>query len=379
MANDQHDLEESQPHVHDESNWLVSYADMMTLLFGFFVLMYSMARVDHEKFSVVSKDIAKFFGGKVKEDTSISIPTKDIREYIGTFVKATKPNSEKTLDEKNMVFGGVPNVADSSEETEDVIKPEQQIEIEEKTNTLTLKFRGSILFASGSAQLKPKFETVLNDLAVKLKASGRVEAIRVEGHTDDTPIKSLVFPTNWELSAARAARVVRQIAANGFEEKILVAEGFGSSRPEQPVLGPDGKITPGNRALNRRVVLQVKFAPPKSEQDSNFQKDYFERIKSEKAKPGAKVADSGTLGESASALDIEKRIQEAQTRLEEAQMRLKKSEEEDKKRKRLEDLERKLTDLTKKASMVEQRLKQKSDSANPVPPATQPERAPSNQ
>ncbi|NJL25723.1 MAG: OmpA family protein [Calothrix sp. SM1_5_4] len=201
-----HADDDDGPHEvpHDESNWLVSYADMMTLLFGFFVLMYSMSRIDEEKFVVVSRDLAKFFGGRVSEDMGIRVTSDDIRNYAGVLMKElAAAKAAETKNDEKLLVGGYPG-GEFQEAGDNYLDASQQIEVQEKPMSLELKFRGSILFTPGSAQLKPQFEKILNDLAQKLKASGRVDKIRVQGHTDDVPIKSLVFPTNWELSAARA-------------------------------------------------------------------------------------------------------------------------------------------------------------------------------
>ena len=182
---DRHDEEEEPQLAHDESNWLVSYADMMTLLFGFFILMYSMSRVDDSKFTIVSKDVAKYFGGKVKDDAGVQILTKDVKNFIGTFMKAI-PGKAVSAGEADQTLAQSGNNED--------IPPEKAVDIEEGPNTLVLKFKGSILFGSGSAQIKPDFEKMLTELGQKLKASQRVQEIRVEGHTDDSAIKSAVFP-----------------------------------------------------------------------------------------------------------------------------------------------------------------------------------------
>ncbi len=187
-----HDHEEDHPHVHDESNWLVSYADMMTLLFGFFVLMYSMSRVDTDQFTVVSRDVAKFFGGKVKEDNGIKVAVKDVKDLMQTFMKEMEGKGAVSKEQGESLAGNPPEAQGDEEEQVADVAPDKTVEMEQKVNTLTLKFRGSILFASGSAELKPDFAKVLADLGGKLKATGRVQEIRVEGHTDDNPIRSAV-------------------------------------------------------------------------------------------------------------------------------------------------------------------------------------------
>lgn len=373
MAHQHHDEEDDKPPVHDESNWLVSYADMMTLLFGFFVLMYSLSRVDVEKFEVVSKDIAQFFGGKVKEDTGIKVVTQDVKEFIGTYMKEMQKAREtgKAGETAGDTFaaGQLPPEQTPSDE----MPLEKAVEIENTPSTLTLKFKGSILFGSGSAQLKPEFEQMLTELAQKLKASQRIDEVRVEGHTDDDPIKSVVFPTNWELSAARASRIIRQFEAVGVESERLIAQGYGSSRPEVPNRDPEGKALKDNQAQNRRVVVKVNFTPLKGQQpQADLGAEYFEKVQKMKAGPQVQVADSGALGDASGEVDIEARIRQAQSRLEEAQKRLRANEEENRKRQKLLDLERKLEQLNRKAQEAESRLNKDGE------PEQQPETAPAN-
>jgi chemotaxis protein MotB len=363
MKKKHHDHEEDHPVHHDESNWLVSYADMMTLLFGFFVLMYSMSRVDTEQFTVVGKDVAKFFGGKVKEDKGLVVAVKDVKELMQTFMKDMEGKGAVSKDEGQSLAGNPPTADGTEEETD--VTPDKTVEVEQKVNTLTLKFRGSILFGSGSAELKPDFAKVLADLGEKLKATGRVQEIRVEGHTDDNPIRSSVFPTNWELSASRASRIVRQFETTGLDSKALIAEGLGSSRPEAPNRDEAGKALKDNQARNRRVVVVVKFNPMTKENQDALESD-FEKKKRENAMNKAGVQGSSNMASNgdqpaeaapATPAEVEAKIKETQERLAEAKAQLKAKEEEAKKQRKLTDLQEKLNELNRKAQEVEAQLK----------------------
>jgi chemotaxis protein MotB len=355
--------EEEEPHVaHDESNWLVSYADMMTLLFGFFVLMYSMSRVDSDKFAVVSQDLARYFGGKVQEDAGVKVATEDLKKYLGTVMKEIKEKGPSKEAVGDVALGGASPTAEESKED---LPIEKALEINEGLSSLVLKFKGSLLFNSGSAQLKPEFEKVINELGQKLLASQRIEEIKVEGHTDDSPIKSMVFPTNWELSAARSTRIARQFEAVGVDSKLLVAEGFGSSRPDLPNRDPQGKPIKDNQAQNRRVVIKVQFTKSKQAGPDDLRAQYFEKIKQKRNQPQAQVADTGALGDAGSSDEIGQRIQEAQRRLEEAQSRLKATEAENRRKQKLVDLEKKLDQLNKKTEEVEKKLNTKEPASVP--------------
>ncbi|RYZ76416.1 MAG: hypothetical protein EOP05_05075, partial [Proteobacteria bacterium] len=358
--------EEDHPVHHDESNWLVSYADMMTLLFGFFVLMYSMARVDTDQFTVVSRDVAKFFGGKVQEDKGMVVAVKDVKELMQTFMKELEGKGAVSKEEGETLAGNPPK-AEDGEEQEINVAADKTVEVEQKVNTMTLKFRGSILFGSGSAELKPDFAKVLADLGAKLKSTGRVQEIRVEGHTDDSPIRSAVFPTNWELSASRASRIVRQFETSGLDSKGLIAEGLGSSRPEVPNRDEAGKVLRENQAKNRRVVVVVKFAPMTAEGKAALETDFEKRKRAGAAGGPAGVPGSANMASNGDAApaeaapqtpaEVEAKIKETQERLAEAKVQLKAREEEAKKQRKLTDLQEKLNELNRKAQEVEAQLK----------------------
>ena len=216
--------EDSHEMVHDESNWLVSYADMMTLLMGFFVLMYSFSRVDREKFDVVAKEVAQYFGGEVVNNPTVVKVDKEIKKII------EKLNIEK-----------------------------DDVAVKTTSHGIILRFNGELLFKSGSAQLDDKMLPAMTEIVNVIRDQNSLEGIKVEGHTDDDPIYSPVFPTNWELSTARASRVVRQFEAAGVSSTLLTAMGFSDSRPVQPNRDKVGNPIKENQKTNRRVEITVSF------------------------------------------------------------------------------------------------------------------------
>ena len=129
------DVEEDHPEVHDESNWLVSYADMMTLLFGFFVLMYAFSKVDTEKFTVVRKEMAAYFGGKVEESPAM-VKIKD--------------NINKIMQEQKI--------------------SQDDIAVTTSDTGIRLEMKNNLLFKSGSAQLSEKSLPVLSQLINLVKS-----------------------------------------------------------------------------------------------------------------------------------------------------------------------------------------------------------------
>ncbi len=209
--------------AHDESNWLVSYADMMTLLFGFFVLMYSFSRVDEKKFEIVRKDVARYFGGQVKMSPTVKKTEAEIQDII----------SSAGLDKKVQVIA--------------------------RDSELELRFNGSLHFTPGTANLTSESSFVLNKLIDSIKRNIKADLVTVEGHTDDSPINTPVFPSNWELSSGRASSVVREFEKYGFDPSKLTAKGYGSSRPLSPNRDSKGEPITENQEANRRVIVNIAF------------------------------------------------------------------------------------------------------------------------
>lgn len=211
------------PPAHDESNWLVSYADMMTLLFGFFVLMYSFSRIDEKKFEIIRKDVARYFGGQIKTN-----PT----------VKKVEKEAEEILTQAGI---------------------DKNVQLIARDAELELRFQGSFHFIPGTATMTKDSEFILGKLIDMIKRTVKADAISVEGHTDDNPIGSTTFPSNWELSASRASTVIREFEKYGFDPTKMTAKGYGSSRPLLPNRDSKGEPLPENQELNRRVIVNIEF------------------------------------------------------------------------------------------------------------------------
>jgi len=217
--------DKSRIHIPEEESeegeeiWLISYSDMMTLLFGFFVLMYAFASSKQGDAEKVKEGIAKSFGGA----------------YIPPYDKLA--DQLKQQGDKNPILKSI-----------DVEKPKDGLEI---------TFRSALLFKSGSAELMPKVKQTMKILARVISRNVDNAEIFVGGHTDDAPIHTRRYPSNWELSSARAAAVVREFISQGYDAKMLVAMGYAETRPEYPNRDQHGKPIKVNRVKNRRVVIKV--------------------------------------------------------------------------------------------------------------------------
>ncbi len=206
---------------HDDSDgtWLISYADMMTLLVGFFAMLLAFSKIDQSAFEQMKKETTKVFGG----------------EYQIPFEKLSK-------------------------ELKDVVKQqglEDQVLFHETDEGITITFRGALFFRSGESDLLPKAEDLIKQLIPVIKSKAKNFGIVVEGHTDNIPMESARFPSNWDLSSIRACTVLRLFESYGFPKTKLQALGWGETRPIVPNEDSSGRAIASNQAQNRRVVLKI--------------------------------------------------------------------------------------------------------------------------
>jgi len=220
--------------------WLVSYADFITLLFGFFVVMYSVSQVSEQKYRVLSETLSTVFEGNTPQP--VQMETTD---------------DGNPLDQQGRISGLSPeiNLVDTevlARDLEDalihLVQP-GQVRISATEDWVQIDLNANLLFDSASADPKPEAKTLFAEIAAKLAPFDN--EIEVSGHTDDRPIRTSRFQSNWELSSARASSVVRLLADDGVDPKQLSAVGYGEYRPVAD------NSTEQGRAANRRVVLMV--------------------------------------------------------------------------------------------------------------------------
>lgn len=232
-------------HVHHEEHveegpWIVSYADMMTLLFCFFVIMSSFANFDSMVVAKKSEGIAEHFSkGKFQDET-------------------------QAINDLGNEVGAHPNLKGLAQSTV-------------KDGTLEIVFSSSIMFSPGDVAIQNDFMKNVDILVTLIKNKDPNYRVIVEGHTDKSPLSEThKYRSNWELSSARAASVVERFIYYDFKPNQLVSVGFADSRPVAPEFDKNGQIMPENRALNRRVVIKV-LKPLKSSKMKNLGIDtYFD-------------------------------------------------------------------------------------------------------
>lgn len=250
---------QAQAHENHE-RWLVSYADFITLLFAFFVVMYSVSSVNEGKYRVLSDALNAAF-----RDTPKAMEPIQVGEISRSpFRLDLHPIKSPSVIDIDLIAppGDLLEAQETREQINALAKKieaamgslidDDLVNIRQFEDRLEVEIKTSILFTSGSARAAQESEPVLQRLADVLSAQD--SRIVVEGFTDDRPINTLSFPSNWELSSARAATVVRLFARFGIAPERMAAVGYAQFRP---IAQND---TAQGRAKNRRVVLVIMAA-----------------------------------------------------------------------------------------------------------------------
>jgi chemotaxis protein MotB len=240
---------------HDNhERWMVSYADFITLLFAFFVVMYGISSVNEGKYKVFSVAVNKAFGsnGKAGEGSAVHLTEDEM------FFKSLVDRRNSRLAEKQRKQNErMQNLAQTLNEAMASFVKNGQMNVSQTGRGVEIEINASALFNQGEADIQPEARKTLADAAKVL--GGNEFAIEVEGHTDNMPISTNRFPSNWELSSARASSVVRLFIDQGVVAKRLKAVG---SADNQPVVPND---TSEGRARNRRVTITVLTPEPETE------------------------------------------------------------------------------------------------------------------
>jgi len=263
--------------VNNHDRWMVSYADFITLLFAFFVVMYSVSSVNEGKYKSLTHSLGTAFSNKdnqekVLDPVQIETPFTAVQPILWdtpavtfkqipldnpaeTFKPALLDNqtaveveerrelSEEILKERRQLN----QVSDQLEETLESFIDDKLVSVKRNDYWIELEMNSELLFLSGEAALSKKAQPALKKIAEVINALPN--AVNVEGHTDNIPIGNLKFPSNWDLSSARATNVVQGFVKEGINPTRLSAIGYGEFHP----IG-DNKIEEG-RFKNRRVTL----------------------------------------------------------------------------------------------------------------------------
>ncbi|WP_339462890.1 flagellar motor protein MotD [Pseudomonas sp. EA_105y_Pfl2_R69] len=230
-----------EEHANHE-RWLVSYADFITLLFAFFVVMYSISSINEGKYKILSDSLTGVFN---QPDRAIKpIPVGELRprtiEPAPTQVDDESPQSSSD---------SLVSIASSIREAFGELIETEQLRVSGNELWIEIELSSSLLFTSGDAIPNGAAFDIIEKVA-KILAPYE-NPIHVEGFTDNLPIQTAQFPTNWELSTARAATIVRMLSLDGVSPGRLAAVGYGEFQPVADNTTAEG------RGRNRRVVLVI--------------------------------------------------------------------------------------------------------------------------
>lgn len=230
---------------HDR--WLISFADFVTLLFAFFVVMYAISAVNESKYRVLASSLGDAFG----KTPSREVPVPQLpNQTLPPEVQQRTLKQQQAIEEQAHMTEVASNLLD-------VMAPlvkEGKVRVTQSRRGVSIEINANVLFAEGQSTLEPQSLNVLRAVAQHL--SKEPFNLEITGHTDTIPISNSVFPSNWELSAMRATSVVRLLAENGIAPARLFAIGREAS---QPIASND---TAEGRARNRRVELMILSGLP---------------------------------------------------------------------------------------------------------------------
>lgn len=203
-------------------DWLLSYADMITLIMAFFVMMMAISKVDASLYEKVQSGMAKDIGNRES-----ARPLDTVRKELAQVISATR--------------GG-----------------DDAVDVGSDERGVVLNLDANAMFKPGSADIRPEIMPVVKSITETLSNDRFVTyRIEVQGHTDDTPIKTPQFPSNFDLAAARALVAMRAMTSLGLSEERMTMASFGQYAPRAPNHRDDGTPLPVNQALNRRISIHV--------------------------------------------------------------------------------------------------------------------------
>lgn len=291
-----------EEHVNAEA-WAIPYGDLVTLLFALFTVMYAMSSVNEGKFRVLSDSMIAAFRGAPKSLQPVNIgdrepgkggdkPLSGITPTV--LMKIKNPLDTAHGDPRALKKG---NSADDNALPGVLIRMERAVQdamqqlidaklvtVRRESMWLEIEINTDILFPSGAAGFSPAADPVLDKLAEVLKPFPN--PIRVEGHTDNRPVHTAAYPSNWELSAARAASIVHKFTTEGIDPLRLEIVGFGEFHPLQ------SNDTAEGRNANRRVaILVLEAVAPGSPSTATAQGDTPKN-----PAPGVELADGSSAG-----------------------------------------------------------------------------------
>lgn len=247
-----------KPYEEEHDNherWLVSYADFITLLFAFFVVMYALSSINEGKYRILSNSLLNAFAGApaAAAPALMALPVQLPQQaapprQLSRIEEALRRERERLTIVARDIHKVLAPLVDQG-----------KVRVIQTDLGVTVEINASVLFAPGEAKLTEQTSKALREVALVLKEDDH--ALRIEGHTDSVPIGTPQFPSNWELSSVRASSVVRLLIDNGIGEERLAAVGYAATRPV------DTNETAEGRLRNRRVSVMILSSLPEYSTD----------------------------------------------------------------------------------------------------------------
>lgn len=234
-----------EPENHER--WLVSYADFITLLFAFFVVMYSISSVNEGKYKVLSQALVGVFNDPDRSPRPI--PIGEERPLTTRPAQPLVTDSEQSEAAIGEAADPLRTIANDVRQAFGDLIASDQLTVRGNELWIEIELKSSLLFGSGDAMPSDMAFSIIDKVATILKPFDN--PVHVEGFTDNQPISTAQYPTNWELSTARAASIVRMMALEGIDPRRMAAVGYGEFQPVADNTTADG------RGRNRRVVLVI--------------------------------------------------------------------------------------------------------------------------
>jgi chemotaxis protein MotB len=243
--------------------WLLTYADLMNLLLIFFIVLYSMSLTDKAKFDALAQSLKQAFGTSTVN--KFFSPGAGNTPLQNTRIRPPSQNNSTEKSKKEAQAAEKTQLEKTQKTVEQIIKKDglnNSVNVSIEERGVKISITSQVLFLSGSAQIESSGYQILQKIGGNLSSFSE-NSIRIEGHTDTDPISTALFPSNWELSSARATNVLRfLIERTNLKAENLSAVGYGEYHPLLP------NTTEENKAKNRRVdIVILKQDASKSEPD----------------------------------------------------------------------------------------------------------------
>ena len=243
--------------------WLVSYADFMTLLMAFFVVMYSISQISEDKYRVLSETLTQAFNPANQAEQILQEGDPQLSHTLTPIDMDGLALEDRPGNDANDVPETFVRIEEQLKQSFQSLIENDLITVKGDERWLQIELQSAILFNSGGAVLSDTASAIIGELTAALSEHSNV--IRVEGFTDNVPIATTRFNSNWELSTARATAVVKLMESQGIESRRMAAIGYGEHQPVASNRTEEG------RARNRRIVLMVstseQLRPDVAEQD----------------------------------------------------------------------------------------------------------------